>query len=127
MREKVFVKTEQAPSPLGAYSQAVKVGEWLFISGQLPINPSTGNLISENAAEQAKQAFENLKAILKAAGMDLKNIVKVTLYLKNLEDFPVINKVYEEYFREVLPARSTIQASPPKGAALEVDAIAYSF
>ncbi|MBS7655419.1 Rid family detoxifying hydrolase [Candidatus Bathyarchaeota archaeon] len=127
MRKKVFVKTEQAPPPLGAYSQAVKVGEWVFISGQLPINPSTSDLASESVAEQAKQAFENLKAILKAAGMNLKNVVKVTLYLRNLEDFPVINKVYEEYFKEALPARSTIQAFPPKGAALEVDAIAYSF
>jgi len=127
MKEKVYIKTEQAPSPLGAYSQAVKVANWLFISGQLPLNPSTGELISKDVAEQAKQTFENLKAILKAAGMGLKNIVKITLYIRNLEDFPIINKVYEEYFREVLPARSTVQAFLPKNAALEVDAIAFSF
>jgi len=126
MKEKVYI-TEQAPSPLGAYSQAVKVANWLFISGQLPLNPSTGELISKDVAEQAKQTFENLKAILKAAGMELKNIVKITLYIRNLEDFPIINKVYEEYFREVLPARSTVQAFLPKNAALEVDAIAFSF
>lgn len=124
MRKKVYIKTESAPQPLGAYSQAVKVGNWLFISGQLPLNPSTGELISENITEQAKQVFENLRAVLKAAGMDLKNIVKITLYLRNLEDFPTINKIYEEYFREVLPARSTIQAIPPRNAGLEVDAVA---
>ncbi|MBS7657956.1 MAG: Rid family detoxifying hydrolase [Candidatus Bathyarchaeia archaeon] len=124
MKKKVYIKTESAPQPLGAYSQAIKVGNWLFISGQLPLNPLTGELISENTAEQAKQVFENLKAILKAAGMDLKNVVKITLYLKNLEDFPTINKIYEEYFREVLPARSTIQATPPRNASLEVDAVA---
>ncbi|MEM3476152.1 MAG: Rid family detoxifying hydrolase [Candidatus Bathyarchaeia archaeon] len=124
MKKKVYIKTESAPQPLGAYSQAIKVENWLFISGQLPLNPLTGELISENTAEQAKQVFENLKAILKAAGMDLKNVVKITLYLKNLEDFPTINKIYEEYFREVLPARSTIQATPPRNASLEVDAVA---
>jgi 2-iminobutanoate/2-iminopropanoate deaminase len=127
MKRKIFIKTESAPTPLGAYSQAVKVGEWVFISGQLPINPSTGELTSKDIIEQAKQAFENLKAILKAARMDLKNVVKVTLYLKNLEDLPIINKVYEEYFNEALPARSTVQAFPPKDAVLEVDAIAFSF
>lgn len=126
MTEKSAVHSSQAPSPVGPYSQAIRVGRLLFISGQIPIDPATGQLVSGSAAEQTRRCMENIKAILAAAGATLKHIVKVTIYLADLRDFPAVNQAYANYFDLDPPARTTIQAAAlPKGASIEIDAIAY--
>lgn len=125
MGGKAIVKTEGAPLPVGPYSQAVKAGGWLFVSGQLPIDPATGEVVQGGAAEQAERALENLKAIIEAAGLSLNNVVKVTLYLQDLKDFQAVNEVYAKYFGREPPARTTVQAAPPKGAKVEIEAVAH--
>jgi len=124
--EKSAVRSPQAPRPVGPYSQAIRAGRFLFISGQLPIDPNTGQLVGGSVAEQTRRCMENIKAILAAAGASLKHIVKTTIYLADLKDFPAVNQAYANYFDLDPPARTTIQAAAvPKGAAIEMDAIAY--
>ncbi|HID17174.1 TPA: RidA family protein [Candidatus Bathyarchaeota archaeon] len=125
MGGKAVIKAEGAPLPVGPYSQAVKAGGWLFVSGQLPIDPATGEVVRGGAAKQAERALENLKAIVEAAGLSLNNVVKVTLYLQDLKDFQAVNEVYAKYFGREPPARTTVQAAPPKGAKVEIDAVAH--
>ena len=126
MSEKSAVRSPQAPRPVGPYSQAIRAGRFLFISGQLPIDPNTGQLVGGSVAEQTRRCMENIKAILAAAGASLKHIVKTTIYLADLKDFPAVNQAYANYFDLDPPARTTIQAAAvPKGAAIEMDAIAY--
>lgn len=122
--EKQVIKTDKAPKAIGPYSQGQKVGDLIFTSGQIPLNPETGNLINEIKAA-TKQSLENVKAILEAGGSNLKNVVKVVIYLKNMDDFALVNEVYGEYFKEDPPARSCVQvAKLPLDALIEIEAIA---
>lgn len=121
---KEVIFTEKAPKAIGPYSQAQKVGDLLFTSGQIPLNPSTGELVTEIKAA-TKQSLENIKAILEAAGTSLENVVKTVVYIKNMNDFGDVNKVYGEYFKENAPARSCVEvARLPKDALVEIEAIA---
>lgn len=120
-----MISTENAPGAIGPYSQAIRVGEQVFLSGQIPIDPKTGEFVSENVSEQTHQVLRNLKAVLEAAGSDLENVVKTTVFLADMNDFATMNEVYAEYFVENKPARSTVQAAGlPKGARVEIDCIA---
>lgn len=117
-------KTEQAPHPVGPYSQVVESGSLLFLAGQIPLTPA-GQMLQGDIAAQTRQVLNNLKAVLKEAGAQMDDIVKTTIFLADLSDFETVNGVYAEYFSEPFPARSTVQvAHLPKGARLEIDAIA---
>jgi 2-iminobutanoate/2-iminopropanoate deaminase len=121
---KSIIKTPNAPEAIGPYSQAVKSGSFLFVSGQIPINPKTGN-ITGDIKEQTRQSLENLKAVLLAAGSSLPDVLKTTVFLKNLDDFSGMNDVYREYFPKDAPARSTVEVSRiPRGALVEIEALA---
>ncbi len=125
MRE--VVRTDNAPAAVGPYSQAVKVsgGSLLFCCGQIGLDPATGELVGESAAEQCKRVMENLKAVLEAAGGDLSAVVKTTIFLADLGDFGAVNEVYGSYFAANPPARATAESPHlPKGALVEIDAIA---
>jgi len=121
---KEVIFTEQAPKAIGPYSQAIKSGNLLFISGQVPVNPITGELTGDIKV-QTRQVLENLKSILAAAGASTADVVKTTVFLKNLDDFVAMNEVYREYFPIDAPARSTIEVVRiPRGALIEIEAIA---
>jgi 2-iminobutanoate/2-iminopropanoate deaminase len=123
VREVIY--TERAPKPVAAYSQAIKCDKLLFISGQLGVDVSTGKL-AEGFEEQAKKVFQNIQAILESAGYGVEDIVKVTIYLKSSEYFKIMNRVYEGFFGNHKPTRTTVIASPPvENAFIEVDVIAY--
>jgi 2-iminobutanoate/2-iminopropanoate deaminase len=123
MRE--IIETKNAPAPIGPYSQGLRANGFLFISGQIPARPDTGDVVEGGIEEQTRQVMKNLSAVLKAAGAGPGNVVKTTVFLTNLDDFSRFNKVYGEYFAEIKPARSTVQvAGLPKGVLLEVEAIA---
>jgi len=118
------IHTAQAPAAIGPYSQAVRAGNTVYFSGQIPLVPATGELVVGDASTQARQSFENLKAVAEAAGGSLEKIVRLGLYLTDLNDFAAVNAVMQDYFAQPFPARSTIQvAGLPKGAAFEVDAV----
>jgi 2-iminobutanoate/2-iminopropanoate deaminase len=120
--EKVF--SAAAPAAIGPYSQAIKSGNLVFLSGQIPLDPETMELVGNDAASQAHQVFRNLRAVANAAGGDLANAVKLTIYLIDLGQFAQVNQVMSEYFADPYPARATIQVSAlPKGAQVEIDAI----
>jgi 2-iminobutanoate/2-iminopropanoate deaminase len=120
------VITTAAPKALGPYSQAIKAGQFLFVSGQVPIDPGTGNLVEGSIADQTRRAFENVGAILKAGGASFKDVVRTTVYLADLGDFTAMNEVYATFFTAPQPARSTIQAARlPRDARIEVDVIAF--
>jgi 2-iminobutanoate/2-iminopropanoate deaminase len=122
--KKEIISTDMAPKAIGPYSQAVKVGNFLFISGQIPIDPKTGELIEGNIKEQTKRVLENLKGIMESLGGSLENIIKTTVFLKNIEDFHDMNEIYAEYFKENPPARSTIEVSRlPRNVSIEIEAI----
>ncbi len=118
------VSTAKAPAAIGPYSQAVKAGELLFISGQLPVDPETGEFARGGIEERAHQCLKNLKAIAEAAGTGLDRVVKATVFLTDMADFARVNQVYAQYFTAALPARSAIQvAALPKNADIEIEAI----
>jgi 2-iminobutanoate/2-iminopropanoate deaminase len=118
------VETSDAPAAIGPYSQAIRHGDLLFCSGQIPLDPSTGELVKQDAAGQARRCLENLEAVCQAAGTALSNALKVTVYLSDIADFARVNDVYAEYFPEEPPARVAIQAGAlPRGADVEIDAI----
>jgi len=118
------IHSEHAPAAIGPYSQAVRVGDAVYLSGQIPLDPSTGVLVEGDIATQARRAFDNLKAVCEAAGGSFDHVARVGLYLTDLGDFAAINAVMGEYFSQPYPARSTIEvAGLPKGAAFEVDAV----
>ena len=123
---KEAVSTANAPAAIGPYSQAVKIktSEMLFCSGQLPLDPANGQLATGSYAEQTKRVMDNLKAIIEASGFTMADVVKTTIYLTNLSAFSEVNSVYQSYFSENFPARTTVQVDAlPRGAALEIDAI----
>jgi 2-iminobutanoate/2-iminopropanoate deaminase len=120
------VVTTAAPKALGPYSQAIKAGQFLFVSGQVPIDPDTGSLVEGSIADQTRRAFENVGAILTAGGASFQNVVRTTVYLADLADFAAMNEVYATFFAPPQPARSTIQAARlPRDARIEVDVIAF--
>jgi 2-iminobutanoate/2-iminopropanoate deaminase len=121
------IQSPQAPAPIGPYVQAVKAGDFIFVSGQLPVDPLTGTLVRAGVRAQTRRALDNLKAVLEAGGATLAHVVRVTIYLKDIEDFAQVNEVYAEFFPQNPPARVTVGvARLPKDAALELDAIAYT-
>jgi len=120
------IATASAPKALGPYSQAIRAGQFLFVSGQVPIDPATGALATGAIADQTRRALQNIGEILKAGGASFQQVVRTTVYLADLADFPAMNDAYAEFFTAPQPARSTIQAANlPKGARIEIDAIAY--
>lgn len=125
--KKARIFTKDAPTPVGPYSQAIRAGDFLFVAGQVPVNPETGDFIVGSIAEQTKQCMENIKTILTAAGSSLADVVRTTIYLINMQDFEEVNEVYGNYFDLDPPARTTIGiAALPKGVAIEIDVIAYT-
>lgn len=119
------VRSQEAPAPIGPYSQAIMAGNELFCSGQVALDPATGELKGGDVAEQTRQALRNLGAVLEAAGMKYDNVVKTTVFLVDMNDFAAMNDVYAEYFGGSKPARSTVAvAGLPKGGRVEIDAIA---
>src|ERR1043166_4657284 len=121
-----YIATNDAPKAIGPYSQAVRVGSnFLFLSGQIPLDPATGELVQGDFAAQARRVFENLKAVLAAGGATFANVARATVYLPDLGNFQTLNGIYAEYFGDHKPARSTVGvASLPKGATVEIDFIA---
>jgi 2-iminobutanoate/2-iminopropanoate deaminase len=123
---KQAVLSDRAPAPLGPYSQAVRVGDWLYISGSLGMDPATGTLVPGDAAAQTRQALENMGEVLAAAGATFDHVVKTTMYMADMDDFAQINAVYGEFFSGIHPARSGVQAARlPKDAFVEIEAVAY--
>lgn len=121
------VRSDAAPAPIGPYSQAVRSGREVFCSGQVALDPETGELAGGGVAAQTRQALENLCAVLAAAGLSFADVVKTTIFLIDMNDFTAVNEVYAEYVGETKPARSTVAvAGLPKGARVEIDAIAVS-
>ncbi len=121
---KVVISTDQAPAAVGAYSQALAAGPYVFVSGQIPLD-AAGNLVAGDIVVQTVQVIANLKAVLAAAGLDLKDLVKTTVFLADLADFKEFNRTYAEFFPQHPPARTTIQAAGlPRGVSVEIDAIA---
>jgi 2-iminobutanoate/2-iminopropanoate deaminase len=119
------ISTENAPGAIGPYSQAVKAGNFIFCSGQIPINPQTGEFVSDDVAMQTRQVLNNLSEVLKAAKTSLNNVVKTTVFLADMNDFAAMNEVYAEFFSENKPARATVQAARlPRDARVEIDCIA---
>jgi 2-iminobutanoate/2-iminopropanoate deaminase len=119
------IQTAAAPAAIGPYAQAVQAGGLLFISGQIPLDPVSGQVVSGGIAEQTRQVMGNLGAVLEAAGLDFSCLAKTTIYLTDLGDFAVVNGIYGEYFAGVFPARATVQvAALPKGVAVEIEGIA---
>ena len=123
---KQAISTSNAPAALGPYSQAVQVGNFLFLSGQVPIDPATGSVVEGGIQEQARQSLTNLKAILNEAGTNMGAVVKTTVFLKNMDDFAAMNEVYAQFFQQPYPARSAVQvAKLPKDVLVEIEAIAH--
>lgn len=124
---KKIINTENAPKAIGPYSQATEAGGFVFVSGQIPADPATGAIVSEDVSEQARQVFANLKAILAEAGCTFDNVVKANVYMKDMNDFAVVNGIYAEYFTEGnYPARAAVEvARLPKDIKVEIEVIAY--
>ncbi len=121
------IRTEAAPKAIGPYEQAIRIDGFVFTAGQIPIDPTSGNMVAGGIAEQTRRVLENLKAVLEAAGSSIDRVVKATVFLKTMADFPVMNEVYAEYFGGAKPARSTVAvAELPKGALVEIDLVALT-
>ena len=124
---KQIIHTNNAPQAIGPYSQAVMANGTLYVSGQIPVVPATGAIISDKVEDQARQVLENVKAVVEAAGLTLDNVVKTTVFIKNMDDFAVINGIYSEYFKENCPARACVEvARLPKDVLIEMEAIAVA-
>ena len=124
MRQKI-IRSDHAPAPIGPYSQAIAFEGLIFTSGQIAIDPKTGEICAGDVTVQTRQVIENLQAVLTAGGSSLKNVLKTTIYLKNMSDFATVNEVYAGYFGESLPSRSTVEVSRlPKDVLIEIDCIA---
>ncbi|HXX40399.1 MAG TPA: RidA family protein [bacterium] len=125
--DKRIVKTDAAPPAIGPYSQAVVANGMVYAAGQVPLDPSTGQLVPGDIREQTRRVMENLKAVLVAAGSSIDKVVKTTVFLRDLNDFGTMNEIYRDYFREEPPARSTVQvARLPREAAVEIEVIAVA-
>jgi 2-iminobutanoate/2-iminopropanoate deaminase len=122
---KKIISTSEAPAAIGPYSQAVRSGRFLFCSGQIPLDPKSGQIISGDIAAQTRRVLDNIAAVLKAEGLTFDNVVKTTVFLTDLGDFQTVNEIYGSYFKQEPPARSTVQvAALPKGAKVEIEVIA---
>lgn len=125
--EKKQIQTTQAPSAIGPYSQAIRIGEFLYTSGQIALNPENMEMMNDGIEEETEWVLKNLEAILKADGMSFAHVIKTTVYLTDLGEFARVNQIYEKFFGETKPARACVQvAALPKGAKVEIDAIAHS-
>ena len=123
--EKKVIQTEKAPRAIGPYSQAVQARNFLFLSGQIPLDPKTGELVKGDIRQQTKQVLENMKGVLESQKLGMENVVKVTLFLKDIGNFNQVNEVYATYLQSSLPARSTVEvAKLPRDAEIEIEAIA---
>jgi len=125
LRMKTIINTTNAPAPIGPYSQAVKAGNFLFVSGQIALDPKTGELVTSDIPSETKLVMENLKAILTEAGTDFTSVVKSTIFLKDMGNFATVNEIYGSYFTDNFPARETVQAAAlPKNVNVEISVIA---
>jgi 2-iminobutanoate/2-iminopropanoate deaminase len=123
---KTVIQTTKAPAAIGPYSQGIQCGSYLFVSGQLPIDPETGQIVSSDIQAQTHQSIKNLQNIIEAAGASLVNVVKTTVFIKDMNQFALINEVYGQYFSENPPARATVEvARLPKDAGVEIEAVVY--
>ncbi len=123
---KQIITTPHAPTPIGPYSQAVKAGNYLFVSGQIALNPATGTLLVSSILEETKRVMENLKAVLKEADMDFSHVIKSTIFLNDMNNFTQVNEVYGSYFFDNFPARETVEVSRlPKDVRVEISVIAF--
>ena len=123
---KSVIYTDAAPAPVGPYSQAIRVGPWVYIAGQIAIDPETQTMVTESIEAETRRVMENIGAVLKAAGGSLEDLVHVTIYMTDLKDFPAMNRVYSGYVGDKPPARATVQvASLPKNARVEITAVAF--
>ncbi|MCX7872555.1 MAG: RidA family protein [Verrucomicrobiae bacterium] len=121
------VNTKEAPAAVGPYSQAVREGEFLFCAGQIPLDPQTGSIVGNDIKTQTEQVLKNVEAILKSEGLTFANVVKTTVFMTDLSEFPQMNEVYAKFFQTPYPARSTIQvAALPRGAKVEIEVIAHN-
>ena len=121
---KVIISTDKAPAAIGTYSQAVKIGTTVYLSGQIPLVPATMQMVSENFAEQTQQVFENLSAVCQAAGGSLNDMVKVNIFLTDLSNFASVNEIMSKHFSAPYPARAAVQVSAlPRGAQIEIDGV----
>ena len=122
-----IIQTESAPAPIGPYNQAVRAGAFLFVSGQISLNPLSGEMIQDTIENETRQVLNNIKAILEKAGMNFSQIVKTTIFLKDMNDFAQVNGVYGTFFSDNFPARETVQVSRlPKDANVEISVIAFN-
>lgn len=125
--KKQIIQTENAPAAIGPYSQAVKVGDLLFVSGQIPLDPATGNFVIGGIESETHRVMKNVAAILSAADLKFEHVVKATIFLKNMDDFAKVNEVYASYFTAEFPARETVQVSKlPKNANVEISVVAVA-
>ncbi len=125
--EKRIIKTDLAPAAIGPYSQGIRIGDFLFTSGQIALDPATGEMCSGEIEQETEKTLQNIEAILKAGGLSLSHVVKTTVYLADLNHFSRMNQVYEQFFSTNKPARACVQvAALPKGAKVEIDAVASS-
>ncbi len=123
--DKTEIKTDKAPAAIGPYSQGLRAGGLLFLSGSIPMDPATGEVDSGSIANQTRRVLMNIEALVKEAGLGLGSVVKTTVFLKDLRDFPAMNEVYGKFFSKPYPARSTVEVKGlPKGVSIEIDAIA---
>ena len=125
-KEKKVIQSEKAPKALGPYSVAIQLGNLVFASGQLGLDPASGNLAAGGIEAETRQSLTNLKNVLESAGSSLDKVVKTTVFLRDIADFPRMNAVYGEFFTQNPPARSTVQVTLPKGGAVEIDAIGFT-
>jgi 2-iminobutanoate/2-iminopropanoate deaminase len=124
--QKNIIETTEAPAAIGPYSQAVKAGNLIFLSGQIPLDPKTGNLITSGIEDETHRVMKNIEAILEAANVSFHHIIKTTIFLKSMDDFARVNAVYASYFTGNFPARETVEVSGlPKGARIEISIVAY--
>ncbi|ERM92845.1 dfrA [Caldanaerobacter subterraneus subsp. yonseiensis KB-1] len=123
---KTIINTDAAPKAVGPYSQAVLVDGFLYTAGQIAIDPATGEMVEADIEKQTERVLENIRAILKAAGMDFNNVIKTTVFVTNMADFAKINEIYGRYFKDNPPARSLVEVkSLPKGALIEIEVVAH--
>ena len=124
---KKIIQTDAAPAPIGPYNQAVMAGSFLFVSGQIALDPATGKMVQDQIGDETRMVMQNLKAVLEKAGMDFSHVVKTTIFLKDMNDFASVNEVYGTFFKDQFPARETVQVSRlPKDANVEISVVAFN-